>query len=450
MKKRFVLFLTFLMIQSVCLTTLAAPEGQSGMENFVKRSNYTEGQFTDVDSNDWFTANVQTVYEYGLMNGKSSTLFGTDSGVTIAETITIASRLHAIYNKGSDQFETDSIWYQAYVDYALQNQIIDQPAADYNVAATRRKFAEILSKALPAKALAEINQIEDDSIPDVGVKDKGADAIYLLYRAGIMVGSDPLGTFHPTANIKRNEVAAVVSRLIDETQRKTVVLKKSAKVIASGSTEDTNVPSDMWDIDRYVSWKLTDDGVLTISGAGQMPGFYWAETPWHAYKDLIRTVIVEDGCENISAKAFESYNSITRVVIADSVNKIGYEAFNCCNNIVEVVLPKEMSEIGHSAFVGTDIKEIVVPTGITKLDRVFLYCEKLEKVYLPESLEYMGHGTFGGCKSLKTLSIPASVTQVNSNFAYGSGLKDIYFYGNIPKGFSTEPISADVAIHFVS
>ena len=436
--------LTLVSLSSVSLAT----DGKAGMDNFVKRSSYTEGQFIDVGPVDWFSWNVRTVYEYGLMNGKSTTNFDTSSGVTVAETITIASRLHAIYYTGSDQFETSSPWYQTYVDYALANQIIDQPASNYDAVATRLEFAMILSNALPDKVLSEINQVADDSIPDVSVEDDGSDAVYQLYRAGIMTGSDAYGTFYPATNIKRSEVAAVVSRMVDETQRKSVTLEKRAKVIASGSTEDPNAHPAFWNIDTYVSWALTEDGVFTFSGEGEMPPFYLEDTPWHEYNDSIKIVIAEEGCENISAEAFLGCNSLTRVILADSVDRIGTEAFCVCNNLVEVVLPYKMSEIGHSAFVGTDIKEIVIPKGITKLNRVFLFCDKLEKVTLPEGLETMGHGTFGQCDSLKTLSIPASVTQVSENFSYGTKLKNVYFYGEAPKGFSKSSIPETATIYF--
>ena len=48
--------------------------------------------------------------------------------------------------------------------------------------------------------------------------------IYTFYRAGILTGSDKNGTFYPTNDIKRNEVAAILSRMYDKTARKTVSL----------------------------------------------------------------------------------------------------------------------------------------------------------------------------------------------------------------------------------
>lgn len=44
----------------------------------------------------------------------------------------------------------------------------------------------------------------------------------MLYRAGVLAGSDKSGTFLPDANIKRCEVAAILTRMMDESARKDV------------------------------------------------------------------------------------------------------------------------------------------------------------------------------------------------------------------------------------
>ena len=55
--------------------------------------------------------------------------------------------------------------------------------------------------------------------------DKFAAEIYEFYRAGILTGSDRLGTFHPTSSLKRSEAAAILVRLYDASQRQYITLK---------------------------------------------------------------------------------------------------------------------------------------------------------------------------------------------------------------------------------
>jgi len=93
-------------------------------------------------------------------------------------------------------------------------------SAKANKNISRREYAYIFSKALPSEALAERNNIPSGSIPDVkeekGVYNK---AVYRLYRAGIVAGSDAKGTFNPDSNIKRSEVAAILIRMMDAAAR---------------------------------------------------------------------------------------------------------------------------------------------------------------------------------------------------------------------------------------
>ena len=88
---------------------------------------------------------------------------------------------------------------------------------------TRAKFAAIFAKALPEKALVTKNTVVDAKIPDVPMSVTYA-AVYQLYRAGILSGSDEAGSFYPQNTIRRAEAAAVVSRMADSDNRVAVSL----------------------------------------------------------------------------------------------------------------------------------------------------------------------------------------------------------------------------------
>lgn len=198
---------------------LTASPKIGGLDHFQKKNQYTSAMFSDVRESDWFYENVKAVYEYGLMIGDSPTKFRPNGNVTIAETITLAARLHSIYQTGKNDFETSTPWYQVYIDYAESNGIVRTAYQDYNRAATRAEYAVILAAAFPEQALKQINQIPDNTIPDVKISDTYGEAVYRLYRAGVLTGSDGKGTFHPNSNIRRSEVAAIISRMADADQR---------------------------------------------------------------------------------------------------------------------------------------------------------------------------------------------------------------------------------------
>ncbi|MBQ2911566.1 MAG: S-layer homology domain-containing protein [Clostridia bacterium] len=145
--------------------------------------------FTDVPANAWYYNDVANAVEMGLINGTVN-------------------------------------WYDIYVEYAEKNGIIYRDEWDeaYNKKATRQEFVTIFYKALPHTEYPEINDIDANAIPDVPMDIGYASVVYGFYRAGILTGSDANGTFYPNRNIQRSEVATIISRMMDKSARKFIVL----------------------------------------------------------------------------------------------------------------------------------------------------------------------------------------------------------------------------------
>lgn len=213
---------------SMILTLSGNPAGVmaagGGMLNFQSVNTYRAGQFTDVKADDWYNASVGAAYELGLMSGESADYFNAAGQITVVQTIVMAARLHKIYNTGSGEFETGKTWYAPYVSYARENGIISgNPNLD--AAATRAQFADILSRALPKDAFEQINQIGADAIPDVKTGDEYSESIYMLYRAGVVTGSNSRGAFRPESSISRAEAAAIITRMTDKSLRQSFTLQ---------------------------------------------------------------------------------------------------------------------------------------------------------------------------------------------------------------------------------
>ena len=164
---------------------------------------------------------MATAYTLGLMQGNPDGTFSPGGDVTLAETVTLASRLHRLSRGDTGAFPETQPWYQAYVDYAGENGLLTVAYPDYDVPATRSQFAAIMGKTLPEGGLEEIRELADGAIPDVPMHGENAPEIYALYRAGILIGNDAQGTFAPDTQIRRSEVAAIAVRLADPAQRLT-------------------------------------------------------------------------------------------------------------------------------------------------------------------------------------------------------------------------------------
>ena len=216
MKKRFLPALLALWMALSLLPVQALAAG--GAASFEKVNTYEEGQFTDVSPDAWYAGSVRSAYELGLMTGTGEDRFSPDGAVTLAQAVTMAARLHCIFYTGTESFrQGGSPWYAVYVDYAREAGILTEDYPDYGAQATRGQFARLFARALPAAALEEINPVADGAIRDVGADHGNAPEIYLLYRAGVLTGSD--GAFRPSDSIQRAEAAAIVTRMAVPDQR---------------------------------------------------------------------------------------------------------------------------------------------------------------------------------------------------------------------------------------
>ena len=195
--------------------------GAAGGRNF---------SFSDIKESDWYFSNVKEAWENKLIDGVTSTEFRPNETLTVAQAIKLASAYHQRYNTSEVSLTNGAgNWYSSYVDYAVENSIIDSKYASYgtaqmNKAIDRSEFVAIFANAMDAEELVGYNTVADDAIPGVKMTDTHAKAIYQFYRAGILTGSDAKGTFNPKSNIKRSEVAAILSRMFDSNVRQSITL----------------------------------------------------------------------------------------------------------------------------------------------------------------------------------------------------------------------------------
>lgn len=192
--------------------------------------------FSDVAEGAWFRDSVYDAADLGLINGKGKgddgrDRFDPDGLMTFAEASKLAACMHELYTTGKVTLQNGDPWYKSYVDYCASNGILSSSAENGGITAkdvmsranetvTRGEFAWIFAHALPADALPAKNTIPDGAIPDVTkTSDFWYASVYMLYRAGILKGNDDAGTFHPSDNIRRSEVAAITVRMFKADKR---------------------------------------------------------------------------------------------------------------------------------------------------------------------------------------------------------------------------------------
>lgn len=182
-----------------------------GMDNFTATQEYRPGMFSDVQETDWFADSVKSACELGLMNGYTNGTFQPNGSITLAEAVTIAARVRAVYRGEPTNFPASGLWYQPYMEYCLATQIQRINIPDYSRPATRAELASLLLGALPEDRYPAIN-------PGIAFSDVLEDDYEAYHRfvmpmaeAGIMQGKGG-GLFDPKAPVKRCEAAAMIVR----------------------------------------------------------------------------------------------------------------------------------------------------------------------------------------------------------------------------------------------
>ena len=212
--------------------SLGIVAGAAEQPSFSKTQTYISGQFVDIPADYSNEDAIKTVYEYGIMGGTDQTHFAPKESMTYAQALVISCRLHGLYYGNDTSFSGGNPWYQPYVIYAAENDI-SHTAYPYEEAVTRSDFAVLLGAAFPDEALPEINKIENGAIPDVAPEADYYASIYRLYRAGILTGSSTKGDFTPSRSITREEVAIIAGRMLDDSLRRQITLKKESTPVST-------------------------------------------------------------------------------------------------------------------------------------------------------------------------------------------------------------------------
>lgn len=181
-----------------------------------------------------------------------------------------------------------------------------------------------------------------------------------------------------------------------------------------------------------LDWILTTDGVLTISGEGEIPG---SLSVWNDYKNSVEKIVIESGVTSIGYSAFANFKRLNEVTIADTVQTIQYSAFNNCGQLQDITLPSSLTSIDFSAFSNTAIRQLTIPKGVhsisagtNQLDSITVaegntaYCVE-DGVLFSKDMQTLV--CWPGRKAANEYRIPSSVKTIDSYAFYGANISRV-------------------------
>lgn len=191
------------------------------------------------------------------------------------------------------------------------------------------------------------------------------------------------------------------------------------------------------------NWTLDDEGVLTISGDGNMENYYYTHfaAPWGTN---IVDVIIEDGVLNIGDYAFYECTNLKNISISKSVLSIGRGAFDGCGCLMDLSIPDSIKNIGVNALSGTgwyknqpdglvyagkiayrykgDCPEaITINAGTLGIaDNAFSFLGSLKSIIIPNGLLTIGEKAFYNSSNLSEITFPDCLIDIGNDAFFGT------------------------------
>lgn len=183
-----------------------------------------------------------------------------------------------------------------------------------------------------------------------------------------------------------------------------------------------------------LTWALDEEnGVLKISGQGDMADYSEDSAPWAEKSSSITSVSIQQSVTGIGSGAFCFCAALSSVTLPDGLKRIGDGAFGGCESLTEIAIPTSVETIGNGAFsYCTRLGKATLPQKLTELsDSLFEDCAGLTEVNIPQSVTAIGENAFKGCKALAVTSIPGGVKTIGKEaFASCSAVEEL----TIPAG----------------
>jgi len=206
----------------LCAAVLTVPAGAA------------ELTFRDVPAGAWYYNDVLTAVEDGLVNGRSADAFCPEDSITAAEAVKLAACIRQKKTTDAVTLKNGDPWYATYAAFAKENGILGEDP-DWNSPISRADCMVLFSRALPEEENEAINDIPDGAFPDLAAQSPKAEEIYRLARAGIVQG-DEKHLVHPDDPVRRCEVAALLTRVMNAESRLSFNLSTENPVRASDFT----------------------------------------------------------------------------------------------------------------------------------------------------------------------------------------------------------------------
>ena len=175
-----------------------------------------------------------------------------------------------------------------------------------------------------------------------------------------------------------------------------------------------------------VTWTLSCDSTLTISGTGAMADWDRADyVPWYDYSNNITSIRIADGVTTIGAQAFYYCRQLTSITIPPSVTAVGSFAFMHCF-AMESVYITDLAAWCSISFSGSASTPFYRNCYLSSRGggNLYLNNELITALTIPDGVTTIGSNAFTGCLCLTSVDFNQATSAGRYAFSYCWGLTE--------------------------
>lgn len=186
------------------------------------------------------------------------------------------------------------------------------------------------------------------------------------------------------------------------------------EVTIDGEKNVSTVGANAGTCGENLTWDLSSEGTLTISGIGDMQNYSENNlAPWD--KKKVQRIVIQEGVTSIGDMAFISSDKLTTVELPDGLLRIGKKAFYACTRLNTINFPEGLKTIEEAAFKSCiKLPEVDLSEGLLVIgDEAFGFCA-LANVNFPKSLTDIGERAFESCSNLTAIALPEGLRTIGN------------------------------------
>lgn len=133
------------------------------------------------------------------------------------------------------------------------------------------------------------------------------------------------------------------------------------------------------------------------------------------YNSKLSSISLPAGLEEIESSAFED-SKLTSIVLPEGLKKIGSNAFSSCSLTGDLVIPDSVTEIGSDAFWYNEFTSITLGSGLSEITDSFSCSKSIKSLVIPANVTEIKNSAFSGSAALESLVIEEGCEHIMDGF----------------------------------